>query len=74
LVAVRTREASVPILIAEDNDAQRHYLRERITAKFPDHLPVLEAGDGESAVRIALSHRPVLSVFAASESNKLCRV
>ncbi len=44
----------MPILIAEDNEAQRHYLSELLTDKFPEHAPVLEANDGESAVRMAL--------------------
>jgi DNA-binding NarL/FixJ family response regulator len=51
------------ILIAEDNEAQRHYLGELLAAKFPGHLPLLEAKDGESAVRLAIENRPDLSIF-----------
>ena len=51
------------ILIAEDNEAQRGYLRELLAARFPDHVPLIEANDGESAVRLALEHRPALSIF-----------
>ncbi|MEP7149529.1 MAG: response regulator transcription factor [Acidobacteriota bacterium] len=53
----------MPILIAEDNEAQRHYLSELLTDKFPEHAPVLEANDGESAVRMALESRPALSIL-----------
>lgn len=51
------------ILIAEDNEAQRRYLGELLAAKFPEHLPLLEAKDGESAVRLAIDSRPDLSIF-----------
>jgi catechol 2,3-dioxygenase-like lactoylglutathione lyase family enzyme len=39
--------AVMSILIAEDNMAQRHYLREILEKEFPTHLPVFEAGDGD---------------------------
>jgi DNA-binding NarL/FixJ family response regulator len=51
------------ILIAEDNETQRRYLRELLAERFPAHVPVLEATDGESAVRIALDARPALSIL-----------
>jgi|SRR5215203_2360096 len=51
------------ILIAEDNEAQRHYLRELLANEFPGHAPFFEASDGEGAVKLALDHRPTLSVF-----------
>lgn len=51
------------ILIAEDNETQRRYLRELLAERFPAHAPVLEATDGESAVRTALDERPVLSIL-----------
>jgi DNA-binding NarL/FixJ family response regulator len=51
------------ILIAEDNVAQRHYLREILEREFGSHAPVLEAGDGEATVEMALKHRPELCVF-----------
>jgi CheY-like chemotaxis protein len=44
----------MPILIAEDNIAQRRYLRELLEREFPSHTPVLEAGDGEITVELAL--------------------
>ncbi len=51
------------ILIAEDNVGQRRYLRELLEREFAAHAPVLEAGDGEEAVRLALQHRPGLCVL-----------
>jgi DNA-binding NarL/FixJ family response regulator len=51
------------ILIAEDNVAQRHYLRELLEREFAAHAPVIEADDGEAALGLALSERPELCVF-----------
>ncbi|MCI0336711.1 MAG: response regulator transcription factor [Acidobacteria bacterium] len=51
------------ILIAEDNVAQRAYLRELLDREFPTYRPILEAPDGESVVKIALSDRPHLCVL-----------
>ncbi len=51
------------ILIAEDNTAQRHYLRELLEREFAKHTPVIEAGDGEVAVELALRHRPALCIL-----------
>ena len=51
------------ILIAEDNETQRRYLRELLAERFPAHVPVLEATDGEATVKLALEHRPALSIL-----------
>lgn len=51
------------ILIAEDNLAQRRYLRELLEREFASHLPVIEAEDGEATIEIALSNRPKLCVL-----------
>lgn len=51
------------ILIAEDNAAQRHYLRELLEREFASHGPVLEASDGQTTVELALKHRPALCVL-----------
>ncbi|MGH9901269.1 MAG: response regulator transcription factor [Pyrinomonadaceae bacterium] len=51
------------ILIAEDNVAQRRYLRELLEREFSAHAPVIEAADGEAALEAALAHRPELCVF-----------
>src|SRR5215210_5055264 len=51
------------ILIAEDNLAQRRYLRELLEREFTAHLPVIEAADGEATVELALAHRPQLCVL-----------
>jgi DNA-binding NarL/FixJ family response regulator len=51
------------ILIAEDNNAQRHYLNELLTREFAAHAPVIEATDGASAVRLTLERRPALCIL-----------
>jgi len=51
------------ILIAEDNEAQRRYLGNLLADKFPQHVPLIEAKDGETAVRLAIEKRPDLSVL-----------
>ncbi|MFN0121083.1 MAG: response regulator [Blastocatellia bacterium] len=53
----------MPILIAEDNVAQRAYLRELLEREFAAYTPILEAADGESVVRLALEQRPSLCVL-----------
>src|SRR5215210_1763340 len=51
------------ILIAEDNNAQRHYLSELLAREFPAHAPVIEALDGENALKLALDKRPTLCIL-----------
>jgi DNA-binding NarL/FixJ family response regulator len=51
------------ILIAEDNVAQRRYLRELLEREFAAHAPVVEAADGEQALALALKEKPELCVF-----------
>lgn len=51
------------ILIAEDNVAQRHYLRELLEREFPGHAPVIEAEDGQATIDLALQHKPALCVL-----------
>lgn len=51
------------ILIAEDNNAQRRYLSELLAAEFPDHAPLIEADDGEAAVKLAIEHKPALAIL-----------
>lgn len=51
------------ILIAEDNVAQRAYLRELLGREFDKYKPVLEAADGEAVVKLALAERPQLCVL-----------
>lgn len=51
------------ILIAEDNVAQRRYLREILEREFAGHSPVIEASDGEETVALALAHRPEVCVL-----------
>ncbi|MCA1815803.1 MAG: response regulator transcription factor [Acidobacteria bacterium] len=56
-------QSSMSILIAEDNVAQRRYLRELLEREFAAHAPVLEAADGEEAVALAAKHKPGLCVL-----------
>lgn len=51
------------ILIAEDNSAQRQYLREFLAREFSGHMPLLEATDGEIALQLTLEHRPSLCIL-----------
>jgi DNA-binding NarL/FixJ family response regulator len=51
------------ILIAEDNVAQRAYLREILEREFPSHQPVVEAGDGEETVTLALKNKPAVCIL-----------
>jgi len=51
------------ILIAEDNNAQRHYLSELLTREFFNHTPIIEATDGESAVNLSIEHHPTLCIL-----------
>ncbi len=51
------------ILIAEDNVAQRAYLREILEREFASHTPVLEASDGEETVKLALEHKPEVCIL-----------
>lgn len=51
------------ILIAEDNVAQRHYLRELLEKEFNQHTPIIEAIDGEITVELTLKHRPALCIL-----------
>jgi len=53
----------MPILIAEDNNAQRHYLSDLLAREFPVHAPVVEAEDGEAAVRLTLENRPIVCIL-----------
>jgi DNA-binding NarL/FixJ family response regulator len=51
------------ILIAEDMAFQRDYLRAIIADNFADAGPVIETCDGNSALELALAHRPSLAVL-----------
>jgi DNA-binding NarL/FixJ family response regulator len=51
------------IVIAEDMEFQRDYLRAIIADNFADAGPIIETKDGTSAVELALAHRPALIVL-----------
>jgi len=60
---VTTNDHIMSILIAEDNLAQRHYLREILEKEFPAHQPVIEAADGEETVKLALEQKPDVCIL-----------
>jgi DNA-binding NarL/FixJ family response regulator len=51
------------ILIAEDNEAQRRYLSDLLSLKFPDRMPLIQAQDGEAAVRLSVAEQPDLAIL-----------
>jgi DNA-binding NarL/FixJ family response regulator len=51
------------ILIAEDNEAQRKYLRDLLSDRFASHLPLTEASDGQAAVDLILETKPAVSIL-----------
>lgn len=53
----------MPILIAEDNNAQRRYLSDLLTKEFAAHAPVVETEDGAAAVKLTLEKRPTLCIL-----------
>ncbi|HUF02684.1 MAG TPA: response regulator transcription factor [Aridibacter sp.] len=53
----------MPVLIAEDNLAQRRYLKELLEREFPAHAPIVEANDGNDAVSKTLEQRPQTCIF-----------
>src|SRR5262249_60653291 len=59
----RVSSCAMSILIAEDNVAQRAYLREILERDFPAHQPVIEAGDGEETVALALKNKPDVCIL-----------
>ena len=63
LAISRYHPPKMSILIAEDNVAQRAYLREILERDFPSHQPILEAGDGEETIALALRHKPAVCIL-----------
>ncbi len=51
------------ILIAEDNLAQRAYLRELLEREFRAYSPILEAADGDAVIKLALEQHPQLCIL-----------
>lgn len=48
------------IVIADDQDRERIWLRELLSKHLSDHSPIYEAHDGKDAVELALKHKPPL--------------
>ncbi len=48
------------ILIADDEERDRNWLKSLLTENFPDNMPVEEAHDGQQAVDMAAKLKPPL--------------
>ncbi len=48
------------IVIADDQERERAWLKDLLQAKWPDLAPILEAIDGYEAVALVKKHRPAL--------------
>lgn len=51
------------ILVAEDNYTQRRYLSDLLTNNFPQDLPVLEAENGEAAIKMTIAEEPKICLL-----------
>jgi DNA-binding NarL/FixJ family response regulator len=51
----------VALIIADDHERERAWLRELLTSSFAELLPVYEAVNGQQAVELAAAFRPVLA-------------
>jgi DNA-binding NarL/FixJ family response regulator len=50
----------VPLLIADDHERERVWLRGLLTERFSQHLPIYEANNGQQAVELAAAHKPTV--------------
>ncbi|MGH9550648.1 MAG: response regulator transcription factor [Terriglobales bacterium] len=48
----------VGIVIADDQDRERTWLRELLTKHLPEHAPIHEAEDGQRALALVREHKP----------------
>jgi DNA-binding NarL/FixJ family response regulator len=53
----------VALIIADDHDRERAWLKDLLTQNFPDLLPIYEANNGQKAVELATSHRPAIAIM-----------
>jgi DNA-binding NarL/FixJ family response regulator len=49
------------LIIADDHDRERTWIKELMTSNFSQLLPIYEAKDGQKAVELARVHRPALA-------------
>lgn len=46
------------VVIVDDHERERSWLRELVTDKLPDLMPIYEASNGSDAVSLAIAHAP----------------
>lgn len=49
------------IVIADDHERERVWLKELLLKNFSEHFPILEASNGELAFELACKHRPSMA-------------
>lgn len=54
------REEHLSLVIADDHERERVWIKELLTKHLPQCLPLYEAQDGKQAVELALLHKPSL--------------
>jgi DNA-binding NarL/FixJ family response regulator len=48
----------MPLVVADDHERERVWLRELLTKNFAEHLPLYEAVNGKEAVALVENHKP----------------
>jgi DNA-binding NarL/FixJ family response regulator len=46
------------LVIADDHERERTWLRELLSKHFPEHMPLFEAVNGQQAVELVQTHKP----------------
>jgi len=54
-------EKTVALIIADDHERERAWLKELMSARFPELLPIHEANNGQQAVELVAVHKPALA-------------
>jgi DNA-binding NarL/FixJ family response regulator len=53
----------VPVVIADDHERERKWLRELVTQNFANHLPIHEATNGQQAIQQIFSNKATLAIL-----------
>jgi DNA-binding NarL/FixJ family response regulator len=51
----------MPLVVADDHERERVWLRELFGKHFSSHMPLFEASNGKEAVDLVKTHKPVLA-------------
>lgn len=51
----------MPLVIADDRERERVWLKDLLDKNFSDHLPIYEAANGQQAVDLATQHKPEIA-------------